>query len=61
MILAATVGDVDVDGMLDRITPQQFDEWMVFYSICPWAVGWPVEKPEEKQSSVSAMRQLAGV
>mgnify|MGYP003629786907 CR=1 FL=1 len=33
--LAEMCGTVDVDGVLDSMTPQQFDEWCVRDSIVP--------------------------
>ena len=37
--LALHCGEWDVDGMLDRMTPQQFDELHVAYQIEPWGDG----------------------
>ena len=42
MKLARTVAQtVDVDGMLARMTPQQFDEWMHEHNERPWGDDWP--------------------
>lgn len=40
MRLALALGEVDVDGMLDRITPEQFVEWIAFYSLEPFGDEW---------------------
>lgn len=41
MFLARTVAHtVDVDGMLARITPEQFNEWLALYNIEPWGDDW---------------------
>lgn len=64
MILAATIGEVNVDAMLARVTPKQFSEWMAFYSMQPWCVGWPAQKqdPETTVSgSMDVARRMAGV
>lgn len=47
---------VDVDGMLDSMTPEQFQEWAVMVRI--WN---PEDKKDKQPSSLDAMRQLAGV
>jgi hypothetical protein len=47
----------DVDGMLDRMAPEQFSEWLAMYSI--WES--PPEEPENKPGGLAAMRQLIGV
>ena len=31
---------LDVDAMLDSMTPQQFDEWLAYYSLEPFSDGW---------------------
>ncbi len=33
--MAWQAGEPDVDAMLDRITPQQFDEWVAFFIVEP--------------------------
>ena len=39
--LARTVErTVDVDGMLERMTPEQFDEWHRYYLEQPWGDDW---------------------
>jgi len=61
MLLARTVAKtVDVDGMLAGMTPQQFDEWMVAFSI------W--NEPDDGQANhgnlsdaLATAKQMAGV
>jgi hypothetical protein len=64
-MLARTVAHtVDVDGMLDGMTPQQFDEWMAMFTIRPWGIEPAIEaeeKPDNLDDSLNAMRRLAGV
>lgn len=65
MILAATVAHtIDVDGMLDRISTEQFDEWLALYNLCPWAIGFPVPKSETTDpvhDSFNVFRAMTGV
>jgi hypothetical protein len=59
MRLAEDLGHVDVDAMLNSITPQQADEWMAYYIIKSGA-----EVKDESSSldnSLKAFRGLAGV
>ena len=60
MFLARTVAKTtDVDGMLDRMTPQQCDEWAAMYRIRPWAMEpEPEQKPEG--DSLSTFQRMAG-
>lgn len=59
MRLAEDLGQVDVDAMLDSITPQQFDEWTVYYAI---KTGTSTqEQPDPLDQSLKAFRGLAGV
>lgn len=53
---------VDVDGMLDRMTPEQFEKWRIMYKI--WdeqakAAGEP--QPSDDPLNMKAMQRLAGV
>lgn len=44
--------------------PWEFEEWIAFYHINPWAVGFPVEPQGEKQNfdnALANMRKAAGV
>lgn len=65
MILARTVANtIDVDGMLDSMTPQQFDEWMTAYIIRPWGIEPAVEEAKpagDLNDSLTAMRRMTGV
>lgn len=63
MMLARTVEHtVDVDGMLERMTPEQFDEWMVLYTIEPWGIEPAIESEEQpKASSLTTVRAMIGV
>lgn len=63
MKLARTVAHTtDVDGMLDRMHPEQFSEWMVEYKIEPWGLEPFIEEGEtEKPSQLAAMRARIGV
>jgi hypothetical protein len=59
--LARTVEHTtDVDGMLKRMTREQFNEWMAEFCIEPWGIEPQVEQ-EDKPSSIEMMRQMAGV
>jgi hypothetical protein len=49
---------VDVDGMLDSMTPRQFKEWAAMVKI--WQADSETEE-EKKPSALATMRQLAGV
>jgi hypothetical protein len=63
MKLARTVEHtVDVNGMLDRMTPEQFNEWLAEYKIEPWGIE-PVLQEDEpaKPSGLAAVRQRIGV
>ncbi len=62
-MLARTVeGTTDVDGMLDRMTPEQFNEWFVMFKIRPWGIEPTTEAEEDnKPTSLATMRGLAGV
>jgi hypothetical protein len=31
-----TLGRPDVDGMLEEMTCQEFDEWAAYYELAPW-------------------------
>lgn len=46
---------LDVDGMLDRIGPEQFNEWLAMYRI------WEPETEDQKPSGLAAMRSMIGV
>jgi hypothetical protein len=59
MRLAEELGHVDVDAMLDSITPQQMDEWAAYYFIKAGAE--PQEKTDSLDSSLKAFRGMAGV
>jgi hypothetical protein len=51
---------VDVDGMLDRMTPKQFAEWCIMHKI--WDEQSKAEdKPEPLENSLEVMRRMAGV
>lgn len=34
------LGRVDVDAMLDQITPEQFNEWLAYYRVEPFGDEW---------------------
>jgi hypothetical protein len=59
MRLAEELGHIDVDAMLDSITPQQFDEWTCYYIIKSGAN--TQEQPDTLDQSLKAFRGLAGV
>jgi hypothetical protein len=62
MFLARTVEHTtDVDGMLARMTPEQFKRWVAMYSIRPWGVEMQAEDETPKPSALSVMRQQAGI
>ncbi len=65
MFLARTVEHtVDVDGMLARMTPEQFKKWVAMYSIRPWGVEMQVEDDKPQSSladSLNVFRQQAGI
>ena len=64
MFLARTVAhSTDVDGVLDSMTPEQFNEWLAAYSIQPWAIEPAIEeeKPNSISDSLTTGRRMAGV
>jgi ferritin-like protein len=58
MMLAEETGHVDVDAMLELLTPQQFDEWMAYYVIRYDA---KLNEPDSIQQSLKQFRGMAGV
>lgn len=59
MRLAEDLGHVDVDGMLESLTPQQFEEWMAYYLIKNGAE--VKDEPNTLNHSLKAFRGMAGV
>jgi hypothetical protein len=57
-MLAEETGHIDVDVMLDAITPQQFDEWMAYYII---KHDIKLNEPDPIQKSLTQARGMAGV
>ncbi len=47
---------VDVDGMLNGMTPEEFQEWAAMVKI--WH---PEEEGDKKPTALASMRGLAGV
>jgi hypothetical protein len=63
LFLARTVAHTtDVDAMLSSMEPRQFDEWLAMYKIRPWAIEITGSESDDKdESSLAAMRRMAGV
>jgi hypothetical protein len=59
MRLAEDLGHVDVDAMLNSITPQQADEWMAYYIIKSGAE--VKDDSNSLEQSLKAFRGMAGV
>lgn len=38
--LCRMAGRLDIDQMLEEITPQQMDEWIAYYYCEPWGEEW---------------------
>ena len=62
MRLARTVEHTtDVDGMLQRMGREQFNEWLAEFCIEPWGIEPQMEEGPKPESSLAAMRRMIGV
>lgn len=54
------MGRVDVDAMLDELSPQKFDEWIAYYLLEPFGDQWRQSGSIAAMVHNAAMFQLAG-